>query len=96
MRHIETPPLVSTCNNLVKLGIESQAVIAARCAIVAEGGFRRHLNGAAEGRIVEHGQILGRGAGEAYRRKEGCVAVARKLAIIMHRMWLDGIDFQFG
>lgn len=25
-----------------------------------------------------------------------CVAVARKLAIIMHRMWIDGTDFQWG
>jgi hypothetical protein len=28
--------------------------------------------------------------------KKACVAVARKLAIIMHRMWREGIDFQFG
>ena len=27
--------------------------------------------------------------------KKACVAVARKLAIIMHRMWLDGTDFRF-
>jgi len=28
--------------------------------------------------------------------KKACVAVARKLAIIMHRMWVDEIDFRFG
>jgi transposase len=28
--------------------------------------------------------------------KKACVAVARKLAIIMHRMWMDGTDFRFG
>ncbi len=28
--------------------------------------------------------------------KKACVAVARKLAIIMHRMWLEGTDFRFG
>jgi transposase len=28
--------------------------------------------------------------------KKACVAVARKLAIIMHRMWIDGTDFRFG
>jgi transposase len=28
--------------------------------------------------------------------KKACVAVARKLAIIMHRMWVDGTDFRFG
>ena len=28
--------------------------------------------------------------------KKACVAVARKLAIIMHRMWVDGADFRFG
>jgi hypothetical protein len=24
------------------------------------------------------------------------VALARKLAIVLHRMWIDGIDFRFG
>jgi len=28
--------------------------------------------------------------------KNACVAVARKLAVIMHRMWMDGTDFQWG
>ena len=28
-------------------------------------------------------------------RMSAC-AVARKLAIVMHRMWLDGTDFQYG
>ena len=28
--------------------------------------------------------------------KKACVAVARKLAIIMHRMWREDIDFQYG
>jgi transposase len=28
--------------------------------------------------------------------KKACVAVARKLAIIMHRMWLDETDLQYG
>lgn len=28
--------------------------------------------------------------------RKACVAVARKLAIIMHRMWVDGEDFRFG
>jgi hypothetical protein len=27
--------------------------------------------------------------------KKACVAVARKLAIIMHRMWLDGTELRF-
>lgn len=27
--------------------------------------------------------------------KRAVVAVARKLAIIMHRMWLDGTEFQW-
>ena len=27
--------------------------------------------------------------------KRAVVAVARKLAVIMHRMWLDGSEFQF-
>jgi transposase len=28
--------------------------------------------------------------------KKACVAIARKLAIIMHRMWIDGTEFRFG
>jgi len=28
--------------------------------------------------------------------KKACVAVARKLAIIMRRTWMDGTDFRFG
>jgi transposase len=28
--------------------------------------------------------------------KTACAAVARKLAIIMHRMWIDGTEFVFG
>jgi transposase len=27
--------------------------------------------------------------------KNACVAVARKLAVIMHRMWIDGSEFQW-
>ena len=28
--------------------------------------------------------------------KKACVAVARKLAVVMHRMWVDNTDFRFG
>jgi hypothetical protein len=28
--------------------------------------------------------------------KRARVALARKLAVIMHRMWIDGTDFQWG
>jgi hypothetical protein len=28
--------------------------------------------------------------------KKALVAVARKLAIIMHRMWVNGVAFEFG
>ena len=35
------------------------------------------------------------GIGRAFPEK-ACVAVARKLAIIMHRMWVEGTDFRFG
>src|SRR5262249_55168928 len=34
--------------------------------------------------------------GKRVGMKKACVAVARKLAIIMHRMWLDETDFQYG
>ena len=29
-------------------------------------------------------------------RKRALVAVSRKLAVILHRMWIDGNDFQWG
>ena len=28
--------------------------------------------------------------------KKACVAVARKLAIVMHHMWMEETDFRFG
>jgi transposase len=28
--------------------------------------------------------------------KNACVAVARKLAVILHRMWVDGTEFRYG
>jgi len=28
--------------------------------------------------------------------KNACVAVARKLAVIMHRMWIDGSNYRWG
>jgi transposase len=28
--------------------------------------------------------------------KKACVAIARKLAIIMYRIWIDGTEFRFG
>jgi transposase len=28
--------------------------------------------------------------------KNAMIAVARKLAVIMHRMWIDGMDYMFG
>ena len=33
---------------------------------------------------------------ETYGMKKACVAVARKLAVIMHRMWIEETDFRFG
>ena len=28
--------------------------------------------------------------------RKACVAVARKLAIIMHKLWVNGTEFRFG
>jgi hypothetical protein len=36
------------------------------------------------------------GVGAEASQACGHVAVARKLAIIMHRMWIDGTEFRFG
>ncbi|MEQ1712272.1 MAG: IS110 family transposase [Hyphomicrobium sp.] len=40
-------------------------------------------------------QAWGRKTGQRIGMKRACVAVARKLAVIMHRMWKDGTDFKF-
>ena len=29
-------------------------------------------------------------------RRRAIVAVARKIAVLLHRMWIDGTEFQFG
>jgi transposase len=34
--------------------------------------------------------------GKRIGSRKACVAVARKLAIIMHRMWVEETDFRFG
>jgi transposase len=31
-----------------------------------------------------------------WRRSKAKIAVAKKLAVIVHRMWVDGTDFRFG
>ena len=33
---------------------------------------------------------------KAKGRRRAIVAVARKIAVVLHRMWVDGADFQFG
>ena len=51
--------------------------------------------------LTRHGQwsrLKAWGVRMAQRKgfKAASVAVARKLAIIMHRMWIDGTDFAYG
>jgi len=41
-------------------------------------------------------RVWGLKLGKRVGMKKACVAVARKLAIIMHRMWLEKRDFQYG
>ncbi|WP_336510472.1 hypothetical protein [Agrobacterium tumefaciens] len=41
-------------------------------------------------------ESLGTAAGETQRHEEGKVAVARKLAVILHSIWIDGTSFQWG
>jgi transposase len=43
-------------------------------------------------------QMGGRAMAVAKRRgiRRATVALARKLAIILHRMWVNGTDFRFG
>ena len=43
--------------------------------------------------------VLKRWAMEVAKRrglKRATVALARKLAVVLHRMWLDGSEFRFG
>ncbi len=42
---------------------------------------------------AKHGLLVGRQACPEDRQKKACVAVARKLAVIMHRLWVEGTDF---
>ena len=41
-------------------------------------------------------QSWGRGLAERIGNKKATMAVARKLAVILHRMWRDGTPFQGG
>jgi transposase len=41
-------------------------------------------------------KVWGLSIAERSSSRNACVAVARKLAIIMHRMWLDGSEFRWG
>jgi hypothetical protein len=41
-------------------------------------------------------QGLGHGYCQACRHAPGKVAVARKLAVVLHRMWCDGTQFRWG
>ena len=49
-------------------------------------------------RYREHSRLRAWGVAIARRRgaKKARVAVARKLAVIMHRMWVSGTVFEFG
>ena len=38
---------------------------------------------------------LGDGGRQAARNEEGAVALARKLGVILHRMWVDGTSFRW-
>jgi hypothetical protein len=40
-------------------------------------------------------QSLGSEACEAKRLRKAKVAVARKLAVILHRMWIEGTEFNW-
>ena len=56
-------------------------------------GGQRHA-GALEAMVQR--QSMGGGRIAAKRgHKRAVVAVARKLAVVMHRMWLDGSEFRF-
>lgn len=41
-------------------------------------------------------KALGRPRRQATRGGRARVALARKLAVILHRMWVDGTDFGYG
>ena len=41
-------------------------------------------------------QGLGVTPGKTKGRRRAVTAVARKLAVILHKIWVDGTDFQYG
>ena len=45
--------------------------------------------------MLEWAQGLGMGVVKRRGFQKAIVAVARKLAIVLHRMWRDGIDFRW-
>jgi len=63
--------------------------------------LRTHLYEAAKvllSRVTKWSSLKAWGLKYARRSsmKKACVAVARRLAVIMHRMWIDGTEFQWG
>ena len=56
-------------------------------------GGARHVG--PDGTVVQP-QGVGGAAGPAPGAKRAKVALARKLGVVMHRMWVDGTDFRFG
>jgi len=38
---------------------------------------------------------MGRASGPATRMRRAIVAVARRLAVVLHRMWVDGSEFRW-
>ena len=46
-------------------------------------------------RGIQQPEGLGAEDCQETRHKRSCVAVARRLAVIMHAMWRDGTEFRF-
>ncbi|CAN7692028.1 transposase [Rhizobium sp. LjRoot258] len=42
------------------------------------------------------GRISHAGDADVRARRRAIVAVARKIAVVLHRMWVDGTQFRFG
>ena len=46
--------------------------------------------------VVKRWSVLKASAGQTRRHQEAKTAVARKLAVVLHCIWVDGTEFQWG
>jgi hypothetical protein len=80
--------------DLAALAVGTSIDVHGRISKAGDVDVRRSLYEAASGRMTLQGQGQGQELGQAIARRcchrKACVAVARKLAVIMHAVWSEG------